>query len=240
MEMNEPIRSQFDPEKAKVMLIAAEAWTARRKAEVAQQAPDWRAALAEASKNLPEAAQIPYERTPEGERWTRFKAVMKDNASEFLKTVDRSQLRNPAAFDLVAGWDGKFPGPIATGPTGYSKSRAAFSAIGRLFVKENRPFTWFPVLRLISEFTRYEKKDLTDEFYRHLTHYPVLLVDDVDKINWAFESQPGVLFQFYDWVYRAKRPCITTTNKDRAWWVDHMGEPFVRRLFDEAHFTVNF
>jgi hypothetical protein len=33
---------------------------------------------------------------------------------------------------------------------------------------------------------------------------------------------------------------ITTTNKDRQWWADKMGDAFARRLFDDAHFAVQF
>lgn len=33
---------------------------------------------------------------------------------------------------------------------------------------------------------------------------------------------------------------ITTTNKDRAWWSEKMGEAFARRLFEGAHFEVVF
>ena len=186
------------------------------------------------------SGDIPFERTAEGERKARFDAALKGAADEFLKPLDRKLLKNTRAFDAVAGWNGKYPGPLATGATGFSKSRGAFTAIERLFVYENRPFSWFPVKRLLSEFGRYEKKDLLDEFYRMLLHYPVLLVDDLEKINWQFESESAVLFQFYDWVYRAQRPCITTTNKDRAWWRERTGDAFVRRLFDEAHFEVKF
>lgn len=189
---------------------------------------------------LPANIEIPFERTAAGERKARFDKVLTGIADEFLKPLDRRLLRNPTSFDRVAQWNGKFPGPIATGMTGTRKTGAGFAAMERLFVYENRPFTWFPVKRLISEFTRYEKKELTDEFYRSLLHYPVLLVDDVDKINWQFESEVSILFQFYDWVYRARRPVITTTNQNRAWWTERTGPAFVRRIFDEAHFEVKF
>ncbi len=232
--------TEFDPEKARLMLIAAEQWTAKRNAEKEQQRVDWRAQLAEAAKQLPEKAEIPYERTPEGERAIRFKKAFQDELVEFLKPIDRKQLKNPLAFDRVAGWDGQFRGPLAHGLTGGAKTRAAVAAVEHLFVKKNLPFTWFPVSRLVDEVQRFEKKDLLDEFYRSLLHYPVVIVDDLDKINWNRQEEPGVLFRFYDWVYRAHRPVITTTNKPRAWWLERVGEAFVRRLFDEAHFEVKF
>jgi len=188
---------------------------------------------------LPETVTIPYELTPEGERLRRFKEYCEP---EFLHKIDRNQLANHTAFDRVASWDGSFPGPLAFGPTGTAKTRAAWSAMGRLFVKEGKNYAWFPVKRLLTEFARYEAKDLADEFWRQYSpgFFRVLMVDDADKINWQFESEMSALFQFYDWVYRSRICCITTTNKNRQWWADHAGDAFVRRFFDEAHFAVAF
>lgn len=171
------------------------------------------------------------------ERLARFRRVC---PPEFMQKIDRTQLANAEAFDAVAQWDGRFPGPLAVGRTDTAKTRAAWSALGRLNVDEQRSFAWFPVKRLITEFARYEGKDLADEFWRYYRGFHVLLVDDVDKINWQFESECAALFQFYDWVYRDRRPVITTTNKDRAWWTEKMGDAFARRLFDDAHRTVAF
>lgn len=179
-------------------------------------------------------------RTNEYEMANRLAGYRRVCPPEFMQQIDHAKLANPAAYGHMAAWTGVFPGPLATGPTGTAKSRAAWSALGRLWVTKNRNFAWFPVKRLITEFTRYESKDLADEFWRNYRGYHALFVDDLDKINWQFESEGAALFQFYDWVYREHRPCITTTNKDREWWTDKMGEAFARRLFDEAHQVVQF
>lgn len=195
--------------------------------------------LKTAFDNAPETVVLPPHLTPEGERLQRFRHVCE---AEFMQRIDRARLLKPAAFDEVADWDGAFPGPLAFGPTGTAKTRAAWSALGRLFVRDNRAYAWFPVKRLITEFTRFESKDLADEFFKWYgpSRFQVLMVDDLDKINWQFESESAVLFQFYDWIYRCRIPCITTTNKDRKWWTEHAGDAFVRRLFDEAHNAVQF
>lgn len=171
------------------------------------------------------------------ERLARFRRVC---PPEFMQRIDRAQLTNPDAFDRVARWEGTFPGPLAHGVTGASKTRAAWSALARMNIDNGRPFAWFPVKRLMTEFARYESKDSADEFWRYYRGFSALLVDDIDKINWQFESEMSALFQFYDWVYRDNRPVITTTNKPRSWWADKMGDAFARRLFDEAHFEVKF
>lgn len=205
-----------------------------------QQAFDQAAAdLKNSFSKLPEKVDIPFNLTPEGERFARFQKVCEP---EFLAPVDRSQLVKPWAFDKVANWDGQFPGRLAHGPTGTGKTRAAWQALGRNFIKENRAYAWFPVKRLITQLAEDESRNMTSEFFRRFSapHVRVLMVDDLDKINWQFDSEIGLLFQFYDWVYRSHIACITTTNKPRDWWADRAGEAFVRRLFDDCHTAVDF
>lgn len=176
----------------------------------------------------------------EMERADRIARFRRTCPPEFMQKVDRTLLLAPAAYDRVAGWDGSFPGPICTGPTGTRKSGAAWSALGRLNVERGRSFAWFPVKRLITEFLRYEGKDLADEFWRTYKGFNALFVDDLDKFNHKFDSEGTALFAFYDWIYREHIPCITTTNKDREWWTNLMGDAFARRLFEDAQTEVNF
>lgn len=199
-------------------------------------------AMAELRANLealPDAVNLPERLTPEYERMEKFKKVCD---ARFLHKIDRAKLANPRAFDRVADWNGSFPGPLAIGPTGLAKTRAAWSALGRLWVREGKAFAWFPVKRLITEFERYESKGYADEFWKAYSppRFKVLFVDDIDKLNWQFESQGASLWAFYDWVYRAEIACITTTNKPEEWWEEKMGEAFVRRLFTDSHFQVKF
>lgn len=217
-------------------------WEDRRRKLAEKEKPvatfdEVRQQLVRAFATLPDEVDIPRHLTPEGERLKRFRAICGD---EFDDRIDRTQLKDAVAFDRVAQWDGRFRGPIAVGDTGFAKTRAAWSCIGRLFVRQNRSFAWFTGQRLVSEMEKYEEKNLLDEFFRQYGLYHVLLVDDADKQNWQFESTGVRLFNFYDWVYRQHIPCITTTNKDREWWSGTMGEAFARRLFDDAHFTVGF
>ena len=198
---------------------------------------DWRATFLAACSTLPEKVELPYHLTPEGERLALFKRIC---PLEFASKIDRDKLPNPDAFDAVAKWTGVFPGPCAIGKTETAKTRAAWSALGRLYVRENKAFAWFPVRRLVTELEKYESYNAADEFFRSYEHHKILMVDDLDKINWQFESQGALLFAFFDWIYRTNKPCITTTNKDRNWWAGKMGDAFARRLFDDSHFTVQF
>ena len=200
-------------------------------------APDWRAAFLAACAALPDTVEKTAAQIEEETRMADFKRVCDE---KFCQKIDRALLACPESFDRVAQWHGKFPGPCATGTTGAAKTRAAWSALGRLYVREKRSFAWFPARRLVGEMERYEKIGVTDEFFRQYDHFRVLFVDDIDKINWQFESQQAALFAFYDWIYRHQKPCITTTNNSRAWWAERMGDAFARRLFDDAHFTVEF
>jgi hypothetical protein len=160
--------------------------------------------------------------------------------AEFCKNIDRSLLIDPAAFDAVANWDGRFPGPCAFGATGTSKTRAAWSALARLWVRRQRSFAWFPVRKLVTMIAEDEEKGRVDKFFTNYDRLDILFVDDLDKINWVYESHKAAMFSFYDWVYRQNKPCISTTNKDPAWWAERMGDAFARRLFEGAHFAVRF
>lgn len=199
---------------------------------------EWEEVLRTVKDCLPETVPpLPYELTPEGKRMSDFKNICPE---EFCQKIDPTQMPNTDAFGRITAWQGGYPGILAHGDTDTAKTRAAWSVLGRLYVKQGKSFTWFPVKRLIDEMSRYEKKDLASEFYKQLDFYDLVMVDDIDKINWQFDKAPEFLFQFYDWIYREHRPCITTTNKNREWWIEKMGEAFARRLFQDAHTAIDF
>lgn len=203
-----------------------------------RQLEHWLSTMQSIWKSLPE---IPDAVTPkdyeERERAAEFKTVC---PAEFYRPIERRFLTNPGAFDAVAGWNGLYPGPMAAGATGTGKTRAAWAALGRLYVKQGKPFVWFPVRRLIAKMEWYEESRCPEEFFRMVSAYPLVMVDDLEKINWQFQSHSELLFSFYDWVYRNHRPCLTTTNMTREWWANKMGDAFARRMFDEAHALVGF
>lgn len=186
--------------------------------------------------NLPEHVEIPYERTPEGERLTRFKRGCDER---FFVEVDFSLVRDLPIFNRVVKWDGAFPGPCITGPTGVGKTFAAWQALRELYVKQSKSFKRFTVRDLVAEMARYESNECIKDFYWSINFFVIIFVDDLDKINWDFESHAQMLFAFLDWIYRTKKPCIVTTNRDRVWWKAKCGEAFVRRLFDDGFFEVS-
>lgn len=229
----------FDPEKAKRLLEEAEAFTRstdpklKREALFAQVKDDFEKTFAA----LPEKVEIPYERTPEGERAADFKRVCDEC---FYHEIDYLRVKNRSTFDRVVNWDGQFPGPCATGVTGAGKTFAAWQALRHLYVKKNRSFKWFPVRLLVTELERYEKHECAHDFFRQIDMFRVLFIDDIDKINWDFESHAQMLFVFMDWVYRTKKPCIVTTNRSRSWWEQKAGAALVRRLFVDGCVEVEF
>lgn len=215
-------------------------WAAKQATPKANPAAEFEKAreqLTATLADLPDSPSVPYAMTPEGERWDKFKKVCEP---QFLPKIDYGLVKDLVAFDRVGKWDGRFPGICATGATDMGKSRACWWALRRLYVLENKPFAWFPVRRLVTELERYEKNDCADEFFRTYDFFKVLFVDDIDKINWDFESHSQMLFAFVDWVYRKQKPCMITTNRDREWWAAKMGDAFVRRLFDDACIEVTF
>jgi hypothetical protein len=238
--MTQDTRTPEEREAArKALLEEADRWIAARKTapDVSADFETARDRLRQTLAALPEKVEVPYDRTPEGERAAQFARVVDPN---FSGKIDVSRIRSAAAFDRVLKWDGSFPGPCATGGTGMGKTFVAWQALRRLYVKENRAFKWFPVRLLVTELERYEKHECTADFFRQCDYFRILFVDDIDKINWDFESHAQMLFSFLDWVYRAKKPCIVTTNRDRAWWKQKAGDALVRRLFDDGCVEVNF
>lgn len=197
---------------------------------------EMKAKLKQAFAQLPENPVIPYHLTPEGNRASQFKAGC---PKEFCVAINRNILRNPWAFDQIAKWDGSYPGPLGAGPTGQSKTRAAWSCLGRLYVKEGRRITSFTVKRLMEKYFEHHMDGEPQRFWSAMARFDAFLIDDIDK----FESNARndtVLFELLDWIYANHRPAICTTNRDRAWWSDKMGSAFTRRMFDEAFFTVPF
>ena len=200
-------------------------------------APDWREVFARACQDLPDEVVVPYELTPEGQRLKEFKRVCPE---KFFVKIDRALLPYPEQFDRVAKWDGTFPGPMAWGAADTAKTLAAWSVMGRLYVKQNRPFAWFPAKRLITEMHEADEGGDLNNFFRRYSHFRVLMVDDVEKVNLEFGSTIELLFAFYDWVYRSRIPCITTSNQGPDFWDAKMGEGMTRRLFKDAHYAVEF
>lgn len=187
--------------------------------------------------NLPEKVEVPYHLTPEGERLTRFQRTCDE---KFFVEVDFLRIKNRTAYDRIMQWDGSFPGPCAHGVTGIGKTFAAWQALRHLYVKKAIPFKWFPVRDLVNEMKRYEDNECTADFFRQIDFFKIIYVDDIDKINWDFNSSVQMLLAFLDWVYRRQKPCIVTTNRDRAWWKAKAGDALVRRLFDDGFVEVNF
>lgn len=199
---------------------------------------EWEDVLKIAKESLPETAPpLPYDLTPEGQRMARFRQLC---PPEYMQKVDRAKLQDPEAYDKATAWDGSFRGPLLCGKHGTRKTGAAWSCLGRLFVKGGHEFAWWPVKKLVADIEEYEAANCAEAFWRRFSRIPVLMVDDLDKINWSFDSQKAALFSFYDWLYRDHRPCLTTTNNNRAWWTERMGEAFARRLFEGAHHPIEF
>ena len=160
---------------------------------------------------------------------------------EFRRPIDRSARVSPDAFDQVSRWDGRYPGPLAAGATRTAKTRAAWVALRRLYVSwEIQQFRWYPVSDLLQRYQASRESGNGRYFLKGGSRVSPLFIDDVDKINWAFESEISNLFAIYDAIYRENIPCIATTNQTRAWWTLKMGDAFARRLFDDAHTLVQF
>lgn len=192
--------------------------------------------LQQAFAQLPEKPVIPYHLTEEGQRASQFKVGC---PKEFCTAINRNILKNPWAFDQVAKWDGTYPGPLAAGPTGQSKTRAAWSALGRLYVKNGKRITSFTAKRLTEKYFEHHMDGEPQRFWAALSRFDAFLIDDIDKLE-RNQRNDTTIFEVLDWIYANHRPVICTTNRDRAWWTDSLGTAFARRMFDECFFSVQF
>lgn len=197
---------------------------------------DLKGQLKKAFAQLPENPVIPYHLTEEGHRASQFKAGC---PKEFCTAINRNILKNPWAFDQVAKWPGTYPGPLASGPTGQSKTRAAWSVLGRLYVKEGRHITSFTAKRIMEKYFEHHMSGEPARFWSALSRFDVFLLDDIDKFE-INDRNCTVLFELLDWIYANHRAVVCTNNRPRDWWAEKMGTAFARRMFDEAFFTVPF
>lgn len=171
-----------------------------------------------------------------GDRLARFRKAC---PPQFMAKIEPHRLSNPSQFATVAAWKGTFPGFCCLGPTGGGKTRAVWSALGRLCVEEGRTFTWFTAKRLSEVYFEYHMDGEPERFWIDQSRFEILFLDDIDKIEQNSRNDT-LLWEFADWIYRDKRPCISTTNQDRDWWTRRMGESFIRRFMDEAQVEVKF
>jgi hypothetical protein len=158
---------------------------------------------------------------------------------EFKGAIVPARLPDQTAFWKLASWNGTYPGPIGYGPTNTAKSRAVWCALRRLCIEDAKTFSWLTAKQLAEKYFTKHMEGRPEDFWEFFTRTDLGFIDDIDKLE-LNERNSGVLFEFYDWAYREHRPIIGTTNRSRAWWVDKMGEAHTRRMFDDAHFSVEF
>jgi hypothetical protein len=178
-----------------------------------------------------------YNLDPRQQREADFIRVADD---QFSQPIDRSLLANPGAFDRVASWDGMYPGIFAWGASGSGKTRSCWQSLRTLYVDKNRPFRWWTGRRLSDDYYSDFRDGEPDAFWRRLRYHRAFFVDDLDKFDLAQDRSAGFLFELADKIYRERIPFLFTSNHNREWWAKQLGEPFVRRMCDEATRSVRF
>ena len=158
---------------------------------------------------------------------------------EFKAEIDQDRLPDAPAFQKIADWSGAYPGPLGYGPTNTAKSRAVWVALKRLCIKEAQTFTWCTAKQMAERYFKWHMDGEPERFWQFFTMTQISFIDDIDKLE-LNDRNSGVLFEFYDWAYREHRPVAGTTNRSREWWLEHMGEAFTRRMFDDAHQAIEF
>jgi hypothetical protein len=152
---------------------------------------------------------------------------------EFQKPIDLALVR--PAYHTLMKWDGTFPGYCCVGDTSAGKTRACWRVL------ENIPgwFHYYGARDLIDAQWDWHGDMWEKIFTGPACTIPLVFLDDVDKV--ALNSlTTELLFTFFDLIYERQIPCLSTTNRDRKWWLDKMGAAFTRRFMDGGLVELKF
>jgi DNA replication protein DnaC len=149
---------------------------------------------------------------------------------------------NRASIDHVRSWqpNGQGRGLLLTGPTGLGKSRAFWSLLHRLMVREGHDAEIWAAADFFRELQNQVSygRDDSRRWLRQRAEAPIFAIDDLGqqailsaRADWA----EAVFFDLIDKRMSQRRPMIITTNltaRDIAGSHGLRGDPLLRRLLD--------
>lgn len=200
---------------------------------IAELTAEWRAAGL-----LPEPGAVPCqteseieERTRQIRRTQRLARFSELCPAQFRKRIDRSLLPNLSAWDQADGWDGTFPGLwLWSHATGRGKTRMAWRLYGRHHVDRGKSIIKATGQALAEEYFGYHMDGDPRGFYRWLHRGEILVIDDLDKVDYDDRRYGRMIRELFDEIYSHQWPVIVTANEPIEHFGAVLGASAVRRM----------
>lgn len=173
------------------------------------------------------------------QRMQRFREFCPE---EFQKKIVRELIPNVAAWDKADLWTGGHPGVwLWSHDTGEAKSRMLWRKFGQLHVDNGKTVCRVTGANLAEEYHDAFNKSRTGQFYRDLTGFEVVMLDDLDKmplprqgVGFAEHDQAErnarMLRELFDRFYESHTPVLVTSNEGIAWFGQRIGPSAERRM----------
>lgn len=149
----------------------------------------------------------------------------------FQEKIDRTKIPNLAAWDEADKWRGEHPGVwLWSAETGEAKTRMLWRKFGQLHVDDGKTVLRMTGQMMGESYFAAHMKGEPGDFYRLLTRYNVVMLDDLDKVDLSNERTPRMLRESFDRFYENKTPVLVTANKPIEWFAGKIGESGARRM----------
>lgn len=143
---------------------------------------------------------------------------------------------DPDEIGRVMKWEFGPKGLYVIGHTGRSKTRAMFTLLRRLYVEENRQFTWVDGFRFANEAAAaWGDCDETEKWLASVCKPSIYFIDDLAK-KWTASTEEAA-FALLDRRGAANKPTFITINYSgdelrKMTYDAKVLEPFLRRVKD--------
>lgn len=200
---------------------------------IAELTAQWRAAglLPEPGAVAPPTEEEQDARTRQVIRAQRLARFTELCPAQFRKRIDRTLLPNLEAWDAADTWDGAYPGLwLWSHTTGRGKTRMAWRLYGRHHVDRGRSVIKASGQALAEEYFGYHMDGDPRGFYRWLHHGQILVIDDLDKVDYEDRRYGRMIRELFDEIYARQWPVIVTANEPIDYFTSVLGASAVRRM----------
>jgi predicted ATPase len=150
---------------------------------------------------------------------------------QFRAKIKPELLPNLAAWNEADKWFGTFPGLwLWSEQTGRGKTRMLWRKFGVLHVERGRTVLKISGQALAEEYFRYHMEGDPRSFYRWVTRYDVVMIDDLDKVDMSDRRAPRMLRELFDEFYSHKSVVLVTANEPIRYFEGVIGESTSRRM----------